>query len=152
MHAKEDSAYKDLPKIQFIAQPENFGSRIVGEIYQQITPFQRYEHDWNNDGDAYEEKVAKFEKLTTENPHSSNVITLSEYEFRDLKDLKCIEYVKEIKRAEPLAKRLDDAQRYFEQRGAIKPSLAEQLAGAAMKAGQLSQKSEKTGLEDLSGR
>lgn len=107
MDAKSD--YKDFPKIHFIAQPENFGCRITGEIYQQITPFQWYEHDWNCDGDIYKQKVAKFEKLTNVNPHSSDFITLSENDFRELKDLKCIEYVKETKRTEPLSKRIENA-------------------------------------------
>lgn len=105
------AAYANLPKIRFIAQPENFGSRIVGEIYQQITPFEWHENDWNGDGDVYSEKVAKFEKLTNENPHSSGYLCLTDYEFRELKDLKCIEYVKEAKIGDRLVDRIAAAEK-----------------------------------------
>lgn len=97
---------KDLPKIQFNKQPDNFGSRMVGEVYQQMGPFEWKTHDWNNDGDVYDEKVAKFQKLTDVNPHSPNYFSLTEWEFRDLKNSGCIAYVKEqAKHALPL---LDD--------------------------------------------
>lgn len=86
---------KDLPKIKFLTQPESFGCRIVGEVYQQVTPFEWHEHDWNCDNDVYAQKIAGFEKLTNENPHSPNYFYLSEHDFNELRHFKNIEYVKE---------------------------------------------------------
>ena len=84
-----------FPKIQFVAQPDNYGSRIVGEVYQQIEPFHLEEGDWNDDGDVYGEWVAQFAKVSDVNPHSSNYLTISEWEFNDLKEDCYIIYVKE---------------------------------------------------------
>ena len=86
---------KDLPKIKFIDQPESFGARVVGEVYQQVSPFQWLERDWNNDGDVYEQKVAGFQRLTRINPHTNNYFCISEGDFNDLKNYGCIEYVQE---------------------------------------------------------
>lgn len=85
---------KDLPKIQFCKQPDNFGCRMAGEVYQQLGPFERQTHDWNNDGDVYDEKVAQFQKVSNVNMHSPSYFTLSEWVFRDLKDDGCIVFVK----------------------------------------------------------
>lgn len=86
---------KDLPKIKFIEQPENFSARMVGEVYQQVSPFQWAEKDWNNDGDVYEQKVAGFQKITNVNPNANNYFYISERDFLDLKDANCIAYIKE---------------------------------------------------------
>lgn len=99
---------KDLPKIQFTKQPDNFGCRMVGEVYQQMGPFEWQTHDWNNDGDVYDEKVAKFQKISGVNSHSPNYFSLTEWEFRDLKDEGCIAYVKETDRADNVVSSLDD--------------------------------------------
>lgn len=86
---------KDLPKIKFIDQPENFSARMVGEVYQQVSPFHWAEEDWNNDGDVYEQKVAKFQRITSVNPNSNNYFCISERDFRDLMEAGNIQYVKE---------------------------------------------------------
>ncbi len=125
-----DLEANNLPKIQFIKQPESFGSKIVGDVYQQMTPFQWYEHDWNNDGDVYDEKVAKFQKVSDVNLHSGNYLILSEWEFRELKDEGCIAYVKE---------------QYIS--GKIKRPLNKQMSDAALKAGISSGISGRTGRE-----
>ena len=94
-------AGNNLPKIQFIKQPDNFGCCIIGEVYQQLVPFQWYECDWNNDGDVYEEKVAKFQKISDMNLHSPNYLCLIQREFLELKNEGYIAYVKEQKKYFP---------------------------------------------------
>lgn len=103
-----DLEKNSLPKIQFIKQPDNFGSRIVGEVYQQMGPFEWHTHDWNNDGDVYDEKVAKFQKVSDVNMYSPNYFALTEWEFRDLKNHGCVVYVKEQKVLDKVVPSLDD--------------------------------------------
>lgn len=126
---------QNLPKIKFISQPENFSSKMVGEIYQQMMPFEWHTYDQGNYGDAYEEKVAKFQKISDVNMHSPNYFTLSEWEFRELKDVGCIAYVKEQSVSHK-----------------AKPSLEDKMADATLKAGTAIGWSEKTGPNNLGGR
>ena len=127
----------NLPKIQFNKQPENFGSRMVGEVYQQMGPFEWHTHDWNNDGDVYDEKVAKFQKVSDVNPHSPNYFTLCERDSLDLKNEGCIAYVKE-------------------QTKDTSPPLADMIARASSRmkqqAGQVSGRDEKFSPEGPGGR
>lgn len=99
---------KDLPKIHFIKQPDNFGSRMVGEVYQQMGLFEWAERDWNNDGDVYDEKAAKFRKISDVNLHSPDYFRLSERDFRDLKNDGYIAYVKEPSVSDKVIPSLDD--------------------------------------------
>ncbi len=89
-HSEEDIPF---PKIIFKNQPETFGCKIVGEIYQQTGPFQQVERDCNQDGDVYAQKIAGFQKMTDVNEHSHNYFYLSEHDFADLMLSDCIEYV-----------------------------------------------------------
>lgn len=86
---------KDLPKIQFIKQPDNFGCRMAGEVYQQMGPFEWHIDGSNYDDDIYEEKVAKFRKISDVNLHSPSYFALTERDFQNLKNDGCVAYVKE---------------------------------------------------------
>lgn len=55
-------------RIRWINRPANQYTNLDGAIYEQITPFQPVERDWNNDGDIYTEIVSVFELIADENP------------------------------------------------------------------------------------
>lgn len=79
---------------QFIKQPESFGYRVVGEVYEQTGPFEWAEHDWNNDDDVYSQKIAVFHKTTNVNKYANEKFYLSKNDFNELKREGCIEFVK----------------------------------------------------------
>lgn len=53
-------------RIKWIDRPANQYTALAGAIYEQITPFQPVERDWNNDGDIYTETVSVFELVADE--------------------------------------------------------------------------------------
>ena len=103
------STYTELPKIRFIRQPETFGCKVVGEVYQQTCPFQLLERDWNDDGDVYSQRIAGFQKVSNVNPFASSYFYLSENDFNDLKFTKSFEFVKREQEHPSLDLRISEA-------------------------------------------
>lgn len=77
-------------RIKWVTRPANQYMNIDGAIYEQITPFQPVEQDWNNDGDIYTEIVSVFDLVADENPARDPLIPppkrqiLTKWEWADM--------------------------------------------------------------------
>lgn len=86
-------------KIRFITRPVNIYHKLDGAIYEQKTPFQPVEHDWNNDGDTYTETVSVFVLVDDENKNRDpwnpppKKLTLTKWEFADMVECEHIEII-----------------------------------------------------------
>lgn len=79
-------------QIKWIDRPANQYTNLNGAIYDQITPFQPVERDWNNDGDIYTEIVSVFVLINDEHPARDPwrkppaKMILTKWEFADMLD------------------------------------------------------------------
>ena len=61
-------------RFKFIKNPGTFYTDPTGAIYEQVTPFERVERDWNNGGDIYYMTVSVFVLIGDERPNRFAVL------------------------------------------------------------------------------
>ena len=88
-------------RIKWVLRPANQYNNLDGATYEQLTPFQPVERDWNNDGDIYMEIVSVFVLIGDENTardpwrQPPKKLVFNKYEWADMLEGGYIEIITE---------------------------------------------------------